>query len=286
MSTPNVSLQLQAIVNNPFLSILTPYAGGSAVKGLYRFQGGVAGKAVSLKDLSGNGNHLTEMGSPIYPTVANGAGLLNGVSVNNTNGFLTPFLEQLGYSYFGIARPRADASGITTVVGNFATGAENRGTALGFDVSTGTSVLLRHLGRYKSNTGAMQAGYITARTVPIADRAKWAAFGATVLPATQSVTTHVYDSTTGVLTSVNTVWNTGNFSSTFDAVSGRKLTQLNDTPIPIGIGYTQFGFAYADYTDVLEVIIYDATLPNASATLQEQIALSLAYWNARGEVLL
>jgi hypothetical protein len=262
--------------------IVTPYAGGQAIKGIYRFYGGASKEATCLRDLTHKGRDLLKRGTPAYP-VANAGGFLNGVEVNTDNGFLTPFTEELGYTYFVIARPRTDATGIGPIVGNFALSPENRGSMLGFDV--GSSVLVRHYGRYKTNTGVMGAGYLTARTIPLADRNKWVVFGATVLPSTQSSTVHSYDKTTNVVTSTNTVWNTGGYAGVTDAVSGRKLTQLNNTPTPVGIGYTEFGTQYlTGWVTILEVIVADGTVPNATVLLQQQIALSLAYWEARGEV--
>jgi hypothetical protein len=53
----------------------------------------------------------------------------------------------------------------------------------------------------------------------------------------------------------------------------------------VGIGYTEFGTQYlTGWVTILEVIVADGTVPNATVLLQQQIALSLAYWEARGEV--
>jgi hypothetical protein len=283
--SPNVQFQLQASVNNSNLIKLIDYEGGDAVKGIYRFEGGSSQESVCLKDLSGNGNHLLKAGNPVWNNTRNGTGFANGVSVSKANGFLTPFTEELEYTYLVIARPNATIDGIGTIVGNIATGTENRGTVLSFD--TASTLLARHLGRYKSSTGQMSAGYVNAKTLPLADRSKFVAFGASVAAANNSITTYYYNNTTGLIETNVFVINSS-FGSAFtgvtDAVSGRKLAQLNNTPIPIGIGYSAFGGDYPADPTVLEVIVYNPTLPNALAVASAQLTASVAYWKSHGEV--
>jgi hypothetical protein len=270
-------INVPRLVNNLNLSVVTPYVGGSAVKAMYRFHGGASNEANCLKDLTPNRNDLIKMGSPVWLAGA-------GVQVNTANGFLTPINETPSLTYVAIVRPSTNANGLRAIVGNFRTAAPSRGSALSF-ILDATNVTERLISRAKPSTGTENVvNYRDIRSLAVSTFNQYRVIGASLNATTQEAVTYAFNATTGIVTPTTTLINTGTFAS--DGISGRKLTETdNVTPLKMGIGYTEQGSQYTEFSDVLEIIICDTTIANALNELTQQLQYSKAFWATKGIIL-
>lgn len=257
------------------------FTGASAVIGMYRFFGGAARKKKSMRDLTGNGNDLVEVGTPVFNAL--------GVRVNHSNGFRIPGIKaQAGITLLAIAR--SDDLDTVTSIGVIAGKLVPTGTRYGDALclqQTATSIENRFYHQGKDAGGATVAAYTSnaMKTRPLAERANYTMLGATLDPVAQTRTMYDINVTNETVTlpaSHPMAFNASPWAA--DGISGRNLLKGDGTLWEYGIGLNDIT-SYTLWSNVLEVILIDSTMTGHTAQVLEQVKLSKAFWQPKGATI-